>query len=67
MSIIWIALYVNANVNVTFFDSFGVEHFSKEIKNSSGIKLFRQIFIEYKHMSIMCGHLCIGFINFIKK
>ena len=29
-----IALYVNDN-NVTFFDSFGVEHIPKQIKNSS--------------------------------
>ena len=27
----WIALYVNAE-NVTYFDSFGVEHISKEIR-----------------------------------
>ena len=26
----WIALYVNAN-NILYFDSFGVEHFPKEI------------------------------------
>ena len=26
----WIALYVNGN-NVTYFDSFGVEHVAKEI------------------------------------
>ena len=35
----WIALYVNGN-NIIYFDSFGVEHIPKEIK---------QIFIEYKH------------------
>ena len=29
----WIAVYVN-NDNVTYFDSFGVEHIPKEIKNS---------------------------------
>ena len=29
----WIDLYVNAE-NVTYFDSFGVEHVPKEIKNS---------------------------------
>ena len=28
----WIALYVN-NKSVIYFDSFGVEHISKEIKN----------------------------------
>ena len=29
----WIALYVNVE-NVTYFDSFGVEHIPKKIKNS---------------------------------
>ena len=27
----WIALYVNSNNNVTYFDSFEVEHILKEI------------------------------------
>ena len=34
----WIALYVNAK-NVTHFDSFGVEHIPKELKNSLEIKI----------------------------
>ena len=33
----WIALYVNAE-NVTYFDSFGVEHVPKEIKKFTGNK-----------------------------
>ena len=33
----WIALYVNDN-NVTYFDSFGVEHIPKEIKKFTGKK-----------------------------
>ena len=36
----WVALYVNNN-NVTYFDSFGVEHIPKEIKafiNNKNIK-----------------------------
>ena len=33
----WIALYVNAE-NVTYFDSFGVEHIPKEIKKFIGNK-----------------------------
>ena len=28
----WVALYVNNNNSVTYFDSFGVEHIPKEIK-----------------------------------
>ena len=31
----WIALYVNAK-NVTYFDRFGVEHVSKEIRKFIG-------------------------------
>ena len=41
----WIALYVNDN-NVTYFDSFGVEHIPKEIKNSLEIKILQRIVIE---------------------
>ena len=33
----WIVLYVNAK-NLTYFDSFGVEHIRKIIKNSLEIK-----------------------------
>ena len=38
-----ISLYVQNN-NVTYFDSFGVEHIPKEIKT------LKQIFSEYKHI-----------------
>ena len=31
----WIALYVNGE-NVTYFNSFGVEHIPKQIKKSTG-------------------------------
>ena len=34
----WIVLYVLNNNNVTYFDSFGVEHIPKEIKTLSVIK-----------------------------
>ena len=33
----WIASWIN--INVTYFDSFGVEHIPKEIKNSLAIKI----------------------------
>ena len=33
----WIALYVNAE-NVTYFDSFGVEHIPKELRKFIGNK-----------------------------
>ena len=33
----WIALYINSK-NVTYFDSYGVEHIPKEIKQFKGNK-----------------------------
>ena len=43
----WIALYIQNN-DVTYFDSFGVEHISKEIRTFIGNKNIK-IFLEYKH------------------
>ena len=56
----WVALWVNNNV--TYFDSFGVEHIPKEI-----IKFIenRNIFTIQAYDSIMCGCFCIGFIDFM--
>ena len=34
----WIALYGNGN-NITYFDSFGIEHIPKEIKKFIGNKI----------------------------
>ena len=42
----WIALYID-NYNVTYYDSFGVEHIPKEMKKFIGNK---NINIEYNHM-----------------
>ena len=62
----WIALYVKNN-DVTYFDSFGVEHVSKEIKtfinrpSSTKTNIFRI----QAYDSVMCGYFCIGFINFM--
>ena len=42
----WMAFYVNDG-NVTYFDSFGIQHISnKKFKKSYEIKLLQQIFIE---------------------
>ena len=63
----WIALYVQNN-DVTYFDSFGVEHIPKEIKtfiNNKNIKT--NIFRIQAYDSIMCGYFCIGFIDFMLK
>ena len=63
------------NGNVTYFDSFGVEHISKEIKafiiiinnnndnNNKNIKT--SIFRIKAYDSIMCGYFYIGFIDFM--
>ena len=55
------------NDDVTYFDSFGVEHISEEIKTfisrSSSIKT--NIFRIQAYDSIMSGYFCIGFINFM--
>ena len=54
------------NNNVTYFDSFGVEHIPKEIKafiNNKNIKT--NIFRIQAYDSVMCGYFCIGFIDFM--
>ena len=67
----WVALYVQNN-NVTYFDSFGVEHIPKEIKTfinrplSSALhnkNIKTNIFRIQVYDSIMCGYFCIGFID----
>ena len=63
----WVTLYVNYN-NVTYFDSFGVEHIPKEIKKSIGNKnIITNIYRVEAYNSIMCGNFCIGFIDFMLK
>ena len=61
----WIALHVNTKT-VTYFDSFGVEHISKEIQNFINNKnIIANIFKIQAYDSVMYGYFCIGFINFI--
>ena len=56
------------NNNVTYFDSFGVEHISKEIKKYIGHKnIETSIFRVQAYDSVMCGCFCIRFIDFILK
>ena len=50
----------------TYFDSFGVEHIPKEIEifiNESIV--VANIFRIQTYDSIMCGYVCIGFIDFM--
>ena len=52
--------------NVTYFDSFGLEHIPKEIKtfiNNRNIKT--DVFRIQAYSSIMCGYVCIRFIDFM--
>ena len=60
-----IALYVQKN-DVIYFDSFGLEHFPKEIKTFISNKNIKtNIFRIQAYDSIMCGYFCIGFIDFM--
>ena len=60
----WIVWYVKNN-EVIYFDSFGVEHVPKEINRFIGHKSTKtNTFRIHADNSIMCGHFCIGFIDF---
>ena len=62
-----IALYVK-NIEIIYFDSFGVEHIPKEIEKFIGHKNIKaNIFRIQANNSIMCGYFCIGFIVFMLK
>ena len=61
----WIALFCNRN-EIVYFDSFGVEHVPKEIKEFVGNKNIKtNIFRVQANNSVMCGYFCIGFIDFM--
>ena len=55
--------YVQNN-DVTYFDSFGVEHIPKEITTFIG-NIKTNIFRMQAYDSIMCRYFCIGFIDFM--
>ena len=60
-----VTLYVSNN-NVTYFDSFGVEHIPKEIKTFIGrpSSIKTNIFRIKAYDSIMRGYFCIGLLIF---
>ena len=61
----WVTLFVQNN-NVIYFDSFGLEHISKDIKTFISNKNIKtNIFRIQAYDSKMCGYFCIGFINFM--
>ena len=70
----WIALFVKNN-DITYFDSFGVEHIPKEIKtfinrpssSASQNKNIKTNIFRIQAYDSMCGYFCIGFIDFMFK
>ena len=61
----WIALYVNKKT-VTYFDSFGIKHISKEVKKFVNNKnKTANIFRIQAYDSLMYGYFCIGFIDYM--
>ena len=61
----WIALY-SSNIEIIYFDCFGVEHNPKEIKKFIGHKNIKtNIFRIQANNSIICEYFCIGFIGFM--
>ena len=61
----WIAMYV-LNIEIIYFDSFGVEHGPKETKKFTGHKNIKtNIFRIQENNSIMFGYFYNGFIGFI--
>ena len=63
-----IALNVNNNNNIIYFDSFGVEHIPKEIKKFIGNKnIIKNIYRVQACNSIRSGYFFVGFIDFLFK
>ena len=61
----WIALYANDN-SVTYFDNFGVEYITKEIRKFiENENIVSNIYRMRAYDSVMWGYFCIGFIDFM--
>ena len=61
----WIVLY-GQNNNVTYFDSFRVEHIPEEIKTFISDKNIKTNILRIQaHDSIMCRNSCIRFFGFM--
>ena len=51
---------------IVYFDSFGAEHIPEEIKEFIGNKNIKtKIFRVQANNSVMCGYICIGFVDFM--
>ena len=60
----WIALYVK-NIEITYFDSFGIEHVPEEIEKIIGHKNIKTNIFRIQANNSMCGYFCIGFTDFM--
>ena len=61
----WIALYA-INNNVTYFDSFGVDHIPKEIEKCiNRFSITTDIYRTQGYNSVTCKYFCIVFIDFM--
>ena len=60
----WIALYVK-NIEIIYFDSFGVEHVPKEIEKFTAHKNIKINIFRTQANNSMCEYFCIGFIDFM--
>ena len=59
---------MNCNNKVIYFDSFGVEHIEKEVKEFIENKdIITNIYRIQAYISAICGYFCIGFIDFMLK
>ena len=60
-------MYLNNEI-VTYFDSFGVEHFPKETNKTIGNKNITKTISMIREASlIICGYFCTAFIDFMLK
>ena len=57
----WVALYIQNN-DVTYFDSFGVEHIPKKIRRIISNKHIKTSIFR---IQVVCGYFCTGFIDFM--
>ena len=54
------------NDDVTYFDSFGVEHISTKIRRFIGNKNIQTTILRVQaYDSVVCGYFCIRFIDFM--
>ena len=61
----WIGLFYNRN-EIVYFNSFGVEHVSEEIKKFVGNKNIKANIFGVQANNSVCGYFCIGFTDFMQ-